>query len=110
MKKIDFKKLLVKLKPTRRREFKTISAKAHFDWRIMVITFFFFWLAIILGSIYMFVKTDNGDIFQVSKEENTGQPVISQKLIEETVQFFEEKKAELERTKNEGSKIVDPSL
>ncbi len=107
-KTFNLKKYFGKLKF--HHDYKTISSKAHHDWRIMLVTFFFLWIAIVLGSLYMFVQIDRGEIFtsQTTQEEN--QATVSKKLLEETVEFFEGRKIKLEQLQTQKSIPADPSL
>jgi len=108
MKSINLKKYLGRL--TFRREFRTISSKAHHDWRIMLVFFFLLWIATVLGSLYIFVQIDRGDIFVAENKQEENPVTISKKLLEDTVEVFEGRKIKLEQLETKRSSLSDPSL
>jgi uncharacterized membrane protein YraQ (UPF0718 family) len=60
MKNLDIKELLVNIKKIKfRHDFRTISDKAHFDWKIMVFGFILAIFAIVLVGFILFVQVSS---------------------------------------------------
>jgi hypothetical protein len=110
MKSFNIKKIFAKLRSHKRTEYKTISSKAHHDWKTMVIMFFFLWIVVIFGSGYIFIKINKGEIFLIESKIESKQSSVDKKLLETTVASFEGRKIEFEKLKTEKPKTVDPSL
>jgi hypothetical protein len=110
MKSFDFKKLTASLKLPKRGEYKSISAKAQHDWKIMLVSFFVLWIIIISLSMFLFFQIEGGKIFQTNAQQVENKPVINKAVLEDVVNSFEAKKARGEGLKTQKLNIPDPSL
>jgi len=110
MESINIKKILSKIRIPKRKEFRTISAKSHHDWKMILILFFVLSLLFVVGNTYFFFKINKGEIFINPTEEAGEEGVISEKKLEGAVDFFEDRQIRLERLQSEIPTIIDPSL
>jgi hypothetical protein len=109
MKDIRIKEIFSKLKrgPT---EYRTVSSKAHHDWKFMIIFFFLAWILIMAGSMYIFIEISRGEIFTVSALSNDKKNTLDKKVLESTVDYYESKKVKLNELKTVRSTTPDPSI
>ncbi len=110
MKSIDFKKIFLKIKAPKRKEFRTISSKAHHDWKFILISFFILSTLVVSLNTYIFFEISKGEIFVKEIESGLGSEVISEKNLENAVRFFEERQIRFDRLQIEKPVIPDPSL
>lgn len=112
MKIPDIKKILSRIRFPRLADYRTISDKAHHDWKIIIVLFIIFSLATIAGNFLFFQQVDRGALFiQPSGEVPAANAdVVSKKNLEDTVQFFRERQARLEDLKTIKPSVPDPSL
>lgn len=108
--KINFDTIKIKLKSLRKGEYRTISAKAHHDWKIMVIVCICGIFVAIAWNVYLFFQIDGGIELSSGETENTSSEVVSKKNLEDTVQFFKERQARLEDLKTIKPDVTDPSM
>ncbi len=106
--KFDFKKTISNIRLPKRTEFRTISAKAHHDWKLMVLAFIFLSCLAIAGNFYLFWQIDNETYEDTSGNAPSG--VVSQKNLEDTVAFFKNRQARLEDLQNHKPQVPDPSF
>jgi len=109
MKPFDIKKLFSKLPTFKKLEFRSVSAKAHFDWKVMIILFFFIWIGIIVYSTKIFFDVDKGAFFTTETSEIQTTPIINKKTLEAVVSIFEEKNKKIEELKVSSPSVPDPS-
>jgi len=109
MKSFDIKKLFTKLSTFKKLEFRSVSAKAHFDWKVMIILFFFVWIGIILYSTKVFFDVDKGTFFTTEKVEVQTTSIINKKTLDTVVKVFEEKNKKMEELKISSPSVADPS-
>lgn len=80
------------------------------DWKVIFISSVVLTIAVIAGSVFMFIKIDKGEIFVSkgfsSQEENT----LDIELLRETVSYYQNKIIEFEENGNLSLPTVDPSL
>jgi hypothetical protein len=112
MKIPDIKKILSRIRIPRLADYRTISDKAHHDWKIIIVLFMLFSLGAIAGNYIFFEQVDNGALFveTAAGESAESIDVVSKKNLEDTVQFFKEKQARLEDLKTMKPSVADPSL
>lgn len=110
MKSFDFKKITASLKFLKRGEYKSISAKAEHDWKIMLVSFFVLWIIIISLSMFLFFQIEGGQIFKTDVPQVENKPAINKVVLEDVVNSFEAKKVRGEGLKNQKLNIPDPSL
>lgn len=108
--KINFESIKAKLISIRRGEYRTISAKAHHDWKIMVVVGMCGIFVAIAGNVYLFFQVDNGTALNDGGVQNQSSDVVSKKNLEDTVLFFKERQARLEDLKTIKPDVVDPSM
>ena len=110
MKTPNFKNILSHIHLPKRTEFRTISAKARHDWKLIVVFFITLSLCVMGGNFYLFKQIDSGKIFDTSNASTTSASVVSKKNLEDTVQFFRERQARFEDLKTIKPSVPDPSL
>jgi len=93
-----------------RREFKTISDKAHHDWHIILITFIFFFLCAVSFGLYVFVKASKGEIFTVEGKKEDAKNVISEKNLTAVIEFFESRRKQVTQLRAAPQTAQDPSI
>ena len=110
MKNFNLHIIIEKFQAMRHGEYRTISAKAHHDWKIMVMSFTVLVGITITINIYLFLQINSGTSLGGGQTVATSTGVVSKKNLEETVQFFQERKARLEDLKTIKPDVVDPSM
>ncbi len=110
MKSFDIKKILNSIHLPQRHEYKTISSKAHHDWKMMVLSCFVLSAFSIAGNIYFFAKINNGSLFSAEAAAEPVSDVVSKKNLEDTVVFFKNKQARFEDLKTLKPSVVEPSM
>jgi membrane associated rhomboid family serine protease len=109
MKPLNFKNFFSKMKPTRRREFRSISEKAHFDWRLILICFFVATVLSVAGSVYIFIQVSRGEIFEVVPSDINSKVTIDIELLKSEVETFDGRKSFIENLSNMDIPL-DPSI
>jgi hypothetical protein len=110
MKNFDIKKILASLKPTPQKQYRSISAKAHHDWKVVILLFSLVWVAVFLASLYIFFVINNGDFFQNDTVVTPPQTTINKKALSDTVDFYSTKAQKLNQLETNPPKVVDPSI
>lgn len=110
MKKFDIKKILGSLKPAPKKQYRSVSAKAHHDWKMVIFFFSLVWVAVFLASLYIFFVINNGDLFQKDTETPSAQTTINKKALSDTVNFYSTKASKLQQLESNPPKAVDPSI
>lgn len=109
MKSIDIKKIFSRITNIKRLEFKSVSSKARFDWKVMIIIFFFIWIGVIVYSTTIFFDIDKGTFFTSEVVQNQQTSIINKKTLDTVITMFEEKSKKLEELKTNTVSIPDPS-
>jgi hypothetical protein len=110
MKKINFKKLLSQMHLPKKKEYRTISGKGQHDWKILSISFLIVALLVIAGNTLLFLKVNNPETASDLSGTNVTSNTISQKNLENTVQFFQARATRLTELKLNKPNVTDPSL
>lgn len=110
MKSFDIKKITAHLTLPKRREYRSVSAKAHHDWKMMLVSFFFLWVIIFSLSLFLFFQIEGGKIFQTSVPVVEAKPVINKKILDDVVNSYEARRIHSEELKTQKTNIQDPSL
>ncbi len=101
--------LLTKIKNRFKGLHKSRFINPHRHWAFLIQLFLSVILILIIFSFYLLYKIRNEQIFQVNEEPTTPVSLIKEKLLEETLESFDQKK---ERTRDIKAGLVelkDPS-
>lgn len=96
------------LKP--RREFKTISDKADYDWRVILVIFILLSVLAVSVGTFLFIKVSKGEIFTVIGRREDAKSVINERGLKNVIDFFESRKKHVEELKTKPRTTEDPSL
>jgi len=110
MKSFDIKKIKFHFALPKRREYRSVGAKAHHDWKTMLVFFFFLWVVVVSLSMFLFFQIEGGKIFKTDIPKTENRPVINKKTLNDVVNSFEAKKTLAEELKTKKIEIPDPSL
>lgn len=111
--KLDFKTLrdkttgLLRHKPS---EYRTISAKAHHDWRIIIMLFAVLGVCIVAGNVMLFRKIASGEHFSTPIPIPSSRTQVSEKALQTTIDYYEAKAQKLGEIKTNPPNSSDPSL
>jgi hypothetical protein len=94
----------------KKREFKNLSSRAAYDWKIMLAVFLILVIFLIVFHSTLFFRIDEGEAFSSSQKQEKKKPLISISALEETVRHFEERSADLELLRSGGRRSTDPSF
>ncbi len=96
------------LKP--RREFKTISDKADYDWRVILVIFILLSVSAVSVGTFLFIKVSKGEIFAVIGKREDAKSVINERGLKNVIDFFESRRTHVEELKKQPRITEDPSL
>src|SRR3989338_6823251 len=80
------------------------------DWKIIFISTIVLATAVILLSIFIFIKIDKGEIFVVKKQVEEAEETFDVAVLRNTVSYYQDNALQFERIKNTKLSAVDPSL
>lgn len=80
-------------------------------WNIMLVSFTFAIVVIVVVSLYLFFQISSGEIFLVEQKTSVSVRTINRTLMQETIDSFDTKAREFKSLKSTSrSKVIDPSL
>lgn len=94
----------------KRGEYRTISSKAHHDWKMMVVGFILLSAVAIAGNFYLFWQISNSSFSADSSTVAPSQDTVSKKNLEDTVTFFKNRQARLLDLQTNKPSAPDPAL
>jgi hypothetical protein len=80
------------------------------DWRKILIITPILLSAIVAFSLYFFYVIRSDDVFSATGEGSDVLKIVDREMLADTIVYFESKRTELDRLKNEKPSFVDPSL
>ena len=80
------------------------------DWKIIFISTVVLATAVIILSIFIFIKIDKGEIFVVKKQVEEVGETLDITILRNTVSYYQNKALEFESIKNSKPVSSDPSL
>ncbi len=112
MKLSDFsiKHIWSNLREPRKSEFRTISTKAHHDWKVILFGFLLVSIAVMVINMLLFFRINSGELFSPASPVSVRSGVVSKKNLEDTVKFFAERQTHLQELKTTKPTVADPSL
>lgn len=106
---LNLNSIRLKLRKTK-SEVKTMSEKAHKDWKIILITFSILWIVIFLLDFRFFLKISKSEYVSDNSSSLDNQAKINSKLLEQVINAFESRKIVLEELKTKKVDSPDPSI
>ena len=91
-------------------EFRTISEKANYDWKFILVGFMVLAIGAVVISFYVFIKVSKGEIFTVAPESNNTRTDVDTDGLERIQNHFQERKIYLDTIRTNPPKRADPSL
>lgn len=110
MKGIDIKKIFKKFVQLRDKDKLKMEITPHTDWRMLIIVFVVIVIIVAGASFYIFVQIEKDEIFTAQGDNKPKEKIITASKLKDTINQFEQKKAQLEKLRTERPHIVDPSL
>jgi hypothetical protein len=82
----------------------------HKHWKFLLKMFCFSSILLIVFGLFIFYRINSEQIKEIEKVEPTRKNIIKEKLLEEMVSLFEEKRMKTENIKNSLFEFKDPSI
>jgi hypothetical protein len=110
MKLSNFKKISNIFSNLRSKEFKTISEKAYFDWKMTIILFTLLAVFFIGINVFIFVKVSKGEIFNVAPASSSQINSVDIQNLNAAIEAINSKKEHFELNESKLKSVPDPSL
>lgn len=107
---IDLKTILQKLHIPKRAEYRTISAKAHHDWKLITILSALLIIIVVLYNVSLFSKVTHDETTTPTSARTLSREAVSQKTLQDTIDYYKAKSEKLSELKTSRPNTYDPSL
>lgn len=111
MKSISLKNILSSIKNLGiAKEFRTISDKAHHDWKYMILGTFIAGSILLIACFLLFIRVSSGEVFIVSEEIKSDETSFDKKSLESVLIKYREKAKSTEQSGASTINLQDPSI
>lgn len=103
-------KFLIKIKELKNYIYNFLKINPHRHWDILLKTFLFIIILLILASFIILYRIKNDKIFQIEIEKSEVKSLLNDKLLETTLETFNNKKNRELEIKSNPTQYTDPSI
>jgi hypothetical protein len=105
MKKIQFpSKIRIHINLKKDGKFLGFGTSPYTDWKIIFISFVILSLVVILTSVYIFIKIDKGEIFEITRSGTEEETSLDIEMLRKATSYYQQKDAQFERIISSSSK------